>query len=679
MSFSQFRDRMQAHFSQMTENITHLFQTDVDPDVMWNLYLDSFPAGTNEIYRKRREFDCSCCRHFIKQFGNVVAINANNQLVSIWDFDAESTKYQPVINALSAYVKGHSICNVKHISTSAVGTHHSVDNVTNDLWSHFYLEIPRALVDRSSRSDGDYMGSYRSSRDVFQRSLEEISTDSINTVLELIAQNSLYRGEEWKNQLKDFLKYKNEYMLITDPNERQNYAWLLSGSIGPAITHIRNHSIGTLLVNISEGMDLEHAVRQYESIVAPANYKRPKAIFTQKMLEEAQKKIEDMGYMDSLGRRFATLDDITVNNILFSNRDAAKRVGGVNDVFAAMSAETTSKPKNFDRVEEISAEDFVKNVLPTAQEVEVYFENRHSSNMVSLIAPQNANAKSMFKWNNPFGWAYAGNVTDSIRENVKAAGGKVDGVLRFSIQWNDDGEYNRSDYDAHCVTPKSHIYFGDKKERHGSGMLDVDIINPIKDVAAVENITWPTVGSMGVGAYGFYVHGFSVRQGNKGFKAEIEADGEVYSFEYPYPLRQGENVDVAIVHLDRNGKFTVTPKLSSTQSSKQIWGLTTNHFVPVSVIMYSPNYWDQQDGIGNRHYFFMLKDCVNPETPNGFYNEFLNNELVEHKRVFEALGSRLRVQETPDQLSGIGFAFTKRNDLVVRVTGATKRTLKIKF
>ena len=69
-----------------------------------------------------------------------------------------------------------------------------------------------------------------------------------------------------------------------------------------------------------------------------------------------------------------------------------------------------------------------------AKEVEAFVENKHASNFVSLIAPINRDSKSMFKWNNPLSWAYTGNITDSdIRKNVKDAGGKVDGVLRFSI------------------------------------------------------------------------------------------------------------------------------------------------------------------------------------------------------------------------------------------------------
>lgn len=91
------------------------------------------------------------------------------------------------------------------------------------------------------------------------------------------------------------------------------------------------------------------------------------------------------------------------------------------------------------------------------------------------------------------------------------------------------------------------------------------------------------------------------------------------------------------------------------------------------------NYFDEQDGIGHRHLFFFLKDCVNNEEPNGFYLEFLDNDLMKHKRVFEALGAKCHVADTKDQLSGIGFSMTKRAELVVKVKSNIERVVKIKF
>ena len=83
--------------------------------------------------------------------------------------------------------------------------------------------------------------------------------------------------------------------------------------------------------------------------------------------------------------------------------------------------------------------------------------------------------------------------------------------------------------------------------------------------------------------------------------------------------------------------------------------------------MLSPNHWDENE-IGNKHYMFMLQGCKNPEPTRGIYNEYLINELTEHRKVFEVLGAQTLCPVVDEQLSGIGFSST-RNDLVaIRVT-----------
>lgn len=688
--FKDFVKAIQKNLQQMSKDSSRLFTVNVDTEELYNLYLDSFPAGTNGIYRERREYDCSCCRHFIRDVGNVVSIK-NGELHTIWGINPVSDdKYNVVAAALDAYVKQKAVLGVFLKKEKRIGTPENREMLPTgkiNKYEHFFVDLPEICIFKECYGhtlEGD-LSQFRDVRNVFKRSLDEISKEAVDTVLELIAQNSLYKGAEWKKQLTEFKNYQKEYGKLTD-EQKELWIWEKSIAAGAVIGKIRNHSIGTLLVNISEGMDLDLAVRKYEQIVAPVNYKRPKAIFTKKMLEDAKKTITELGYMDSLQRRFATLDDITVNNILFSNKDAAKRITGAMDLFDEMEQDVAIDPKRFSKVEEISAEDFIKNVLPVAKELEVYLENKHIQNMVSLIAPEVAAAKTMFKWNNGMSWAYTGNITDSdIKENVKAAGGSVAGVVRFSIQWNDKDGKDNSDLDAHCIEPKGgeHIYFGCRKSLRTRGELDIDITQPVDQCrasngVAVENITYPSKEYMIPGTYKFFVNQFAYR-GSQGFKAEIEVNGEIHSYEYNAPVRG--NVDVAEVILDQSGNFKVVDKLPGNCAtiSKDVWGIKTLQFTPVSVVCYSPNYWDEQKGIGHQHLFFMLKDCINPEEPNGYYNEFLKPELEQHRRVFEALGAKAHVKDVDDQLSGVGFSLTKRNDLIIKVKGATERVLKIKF
>lgn len=685
MNFQDFASALRSHFGSMLKNNTpdYLYQTDTDPDILWDVYLNSFPEGSNPVFRKRREYDCSCCRHFIRSVGNLVSIRSG-VVTSLWDLDITDPVFSPVTTALSAYVKSKPIANVYYADSRTVGTAMSLERCEDGsihTWNHFSLAIPSSLLSPARGIEKSaFQASMRDTRNVFFRSLSEFSMESLDTVLELIAQKSLYRGEEWDKHLRDFKAHKQVFDLLHTTEEKELYAWERAPYVGPVIGRIRNHSIGTLLVDLSSGMDLNTAVSRYEAIVAPANYKRPKAIFTQKMVEQARRKIEELGYLDSLERRFATLDDLSVNNVLFCDRDLSSSLRG-GSVFDALSRQSVSAPQTFDRVQEITMDDFVSSVLPSARQVEVYLESQHAPHMVSLTAPKNDAAKPMFKWGNPFGWAYSGNLADSdIRSNVQKAGGKIDGALRFSIQWNDGEDYNPNDFDAHCSGPNGmHIYFGEKRHSPSKGQLDVDIIHPSKGSPAVENITWPSVNDMRCGKYRFYVHCFCYRGGTSGFRAEIEFNGQIHSFCYPHALQDDEIVEVATVELDQNGKFTLSPALNASVQSRDIWGLPANRFAPVSALLCSPNYWDGQNGIGHKHWFFMLKNCANPENPNGFYNEFLVNELMEHKRVFEALGSQLRIESSGDQLSGVGFCVGSNDSLVVRVTGATKRVLKIKF
>lgn len=665
VTYQQFINAIKAQVKVMES--TGLFVVDMDKDELYNNYLDSFPAGTNEIYRERREYDCTCCKQFIRNFGGVVTFKGD-ELVSVWDIQIGGY-YQVVVDALSALVKSKPVVNQYLHYEATVGNARSFEQLDGGAvkeWVHFHAPLSSRYV-RPKSDIATELGDTRSNKEVLKRSLDELSLDSAETVQELIAQNSLYRGEEHLSTVQLFVKMKKEYEASTN---KEAYCWKKSAELKGA-SKIRNTVIGTLLSDLSAGEDMEAAVKSFEAKVAPTNYKRPTALVTKAMITQAQNTVQELGLVDSLPRRYAVTEDLTINNVLFADRTAKK----VMNVFDELSSEVVATPKSFSKVEEIGIEDFIANVLPKAESISVLMENRLSGNLVSLIAPENKEAPGMLKWNNNFSWSYNGEVTDSIKERVKAAGGNVVGDLRVSLSW-----HNADDLDLHIYEPsKEHIYYRNRRTTAG-GYLDVDMngmdrhdaINP------VENVTWADANKLKEGIYRVVVNQFAQRSTDRaGFTLELEFKGQVFTFEYPKVVRHNQSVEVVLFKYSREKGIEIVDSIGHTKSSKEVWGINTEVFQKVSMVMNSPNHWDGEQ-TGNKHWFFMLEGCANPESTRGFYNEYMNEELMKkHRKVFEILGGKMKAAHTPNQLSGVGFSSTKRDSLTVQVKGSFTRTLKI--
>jgi len=294
-NFMEFKLAIQEVFATMAN--VELFTVDVSKDKLWETYLKSFPKGTNEIFRKRQEYDCQCCKQFIRTCGNVVAINDDLELVSIWDVEVDGF-FQVVADKMSKLVKNRKINNIFRHYQSNLGTDFNHELTINPdtkrtiKWEHFYFKLPRKFV-KPKKDIGSILANYRSDKDVFKRGLEDITKDALDTVLELIDQKSIYRGNEHRPAIAAFMKLKKKgYINLDTLNEVDKYAWVNNRKPG---ARIRNTASGTLLIDISEGMDLTKAVGRFESKVAPENYKRPTSLITKSMVKNDPPLLEIRG------------------------------------------------------------------------------------------------------------------------------------------------------------------------------------------------------------------------------------------------------------------------------------------------------------------------------------------------------------------------------------------------
>jgi hypothetical protein len=260
---------------------------------------------------------------------------------------------------------------------------------------------------------------------------------------------------------------------------------------------------------------------------------------------------------------------------------------------------------------------------------------------------------------------------------VKAAGGNVSGVLRCSLSWS-----NYDDLDLHVKesrgTQREKIYFGNKSSNITSGRLDVDMnAGGRHSRSPVENVVWTQKEKLLGTNFVVEVNQFNQREmKDVGFDLEIEYDGQLHSFHYEKAVKGP--VVVAEFSITKTGELVMGHSLPSTQSTKEMWDISTQSFQKVKMIMNSPNHWDGNK-TGNRHLFFILDKCKMPGQARGFYNEFLKDELTEHRKVFEVLGGKLKVEESDNQLSGLGFSSTQRNSAYVKVSGSFNRVLKVVF
>lgn len=659
VTFKSFKKAVELQLTMM--QAYGLYQTSIAKDDIWNLYLDSFPEGTNEIYKERREYDCTCCSQFVRTIGGVVAF-VEGKKVSVWDIEVGG-KYQPVINALREAVHASEVHAPFFHHEKRVGTdynHQILEDGTAKKWEHFSTHLLSDFVMLEERIPS-HLNTLKTNHDTLKRSVETLTLSSAEIVLDLI-EGGLYRGEEMKARVESFIAVKTKHDSLPE-EEKQGYLWEQS-SILMAKGRFRNSVIGTLMVDISEGVEIETAVAKFEDKVSEGKFKRSKPVATQKMLKAANDTVVALGLEDALYRRYARLDDLTINNVLFANRDARQAMNPFENLMQSAPAKAGNVVKGG---QEISIAEFMANVVPHATDIEMLVERNHLNNLVSLIAPEHASAGNMLAWDNNFSWSYRGEVTDSIRERVKKAGGNVEGVLRCSLSWT-----NKDDLDIHVLQPNGRkIYFSQSHCPQSGGRLDVDMnaYGTLKE-DAVENIFWKSRPLEG--RYKVMVHNYTKRctdLSKDGFQIEVDDNGQSMVFGRVNNPRGNEMVTVVeFDYSHKNGVEFVKGKGQDNTKAETEWGITTGTFQKVNMIMNSPNHWDG-NCIGNKHLFFSLANCRNEGESRGFYNEFLREELHPHRKSFEMLGGALKAPKSDDQVSGLGFSSTKRNKAVIRVDG----------
>jgi len=706
----EFNKKLQAQFDKMCKT-GKLFRVELSGSKIWELYLNSFSKEDNPIFRDPNSSykNCNLCNNFIRRYGNIISINEKYEIETIFDVK-ETGEYKNTVKILTKEIKNSKVVDVffetfnelnslpyesctKTNKVFQLGTAKNVKRYTkeeaekygvvkpNEIreFHHFNLQLPKEFVDITGSSIESIMGNFRDAKNVFERAMETISLDTLHLVKDLINQGSLLDGTTHLYKIEQIIPLKKEYDDLAK-NQKNNWCWVNSYKL--PFAKFRNELIGVLCSELSEGMELNLACTNWNKRVDPANYMRATAPITKKQIEEAKLFIQENGYEESFNRRFATIDDIKVSEILHSNVGDGK-IKSVSIFDGVKSTSTRHKRSEFDKVEEVTIEKFMQDILPTCTSLEAFLTNQQEGNFVSLTTSINKDSKPIFKWNNNYSWTFNGNLAgkSQIKEAVKSRGGKTEGCLNIRFHFPDTTD----DYDLHVKEPNGgHIYYANRRQVHNSsGMLDLDaqgadgFFPPEK---RVENIIYTDINKMPKGKYLVYINNYSGRGFKANFTIEIEIEGQITTLNLSQLQPTKNDIQIAEIELKGN-KFVIQPYINVLNSelvSKEIYGLETNQFHKVNLVCLSPNHWDVNN-VGNKHYFFMLDGCKTKTSIRSFHAENLIPELAQHRKVLEVLGNTTMIEPNDKQLSGLGFNATVKDELILKVQGTHKRVLKIKF
>jgi hypothetical protein len=659
-NFNMFRDAVNAKIAEMEGSVTGLLKSATGKEMIWDTYLAAFPVGTNPIYLTNTVHDCNCCKSFIRDLGRAVSVNEDLELQTIWDIEIEDETYQAVADSLAKLVRSNGIEATYQASSLTLNTqsNYGTEEKMAIEFDHFYYDLDSKYKLYSDAPS--FVGRVNNNFNVLSRGLKELTVDALEIVKMLIEGNDLYLGEQNLRSVSAFLELKKDYDVLIE-SKKENFLWVSVKTIHASVATFRNSAIGTLVIDLSEGVSLDGAVASYESKVAPSNYKRSSAPVTKAMIQKAEKKVKELGFEDSLERTHATLDDISINDVLWANRSTTSRlIGSVFDELIQETEESVDK----DKAKKVSLSDFLDGVVPNANSMKLLLTNDKQNNLMSLVSPKHKDSKNMLKWSNNFTWSYNGSFSDSVAERVKKKGGNIGGDVRISLSW-----FNKDDLDLSLETPSGKVVAFYQRSS-GGFQLDVDenAGGKLTDTP-VENIFANALSDISQGTYKVIVKNFRKRTSeNTGFGLDFVVkggetinlscnkspkDGEDYKcFSFKYSKEKGIEV------------LSVNPNMQMSSQSQEVWGLTTNKLQEVSSLMFSPNHWDENE-VGNRHVFFMLEGCKNPDAVRGFYNEYLTSELHEDRKVFEVLASKMVTKPTnKEQLSGLGISTTKKGETI---------------
>jgi len=632
-------------FNKFQEEYTDVYMVDAtrgELNEIFQKHVEKTP-----IFRKRPTWDCSYCRHSIREVMKTFTITDDYKklpfakyILDRYDLDSSFKFLNDMLKDFSKLVYEKPVKGRFKTNTTNIGVKENIESESGILFKHFYFKAKEKYTHNFNDSD-----SYNGLVATIQKYSKH--TNVLKDILYYIEENYIYRGSEKLGLIEQTLDLLQTY------NEKIDLELFIWKHIDNFAKLFNRDVISTLADDLIEGKDPEEAISAYNTKVAPENYRQPKTeILSAAQIKTTEQELQKLGYNDFVNKfSFARPQDIRILDVLWTNRKVDS-TGALTDL---LSDNIKTSSVNPDKVTNITFKDFME-LLKNTKDIEI-----DVSKLEKVVLIKDNFEQPVFKWQNHINYCYQTGLADvdEVSRRVKDKGGNIDAKLRFSLYWE-----NLDDLDLHLEDDTDHIYYGNKRSPDTSFQLDIDmnVSNPVR--GAVENIYTTGFNEEDINReFEVYVHNFTKRETPQKCLLNVYLDNKLvkqYQFRNP---ASDKKITLLKFTIDKNNCF----KIIYSNKDAEVKLEPERKFVKVDTVLLSPNYWEK--GTGNKHIFFLKKGTdISLNNIRPYNIEQIRDELVKHRKVLQILSRKIQIKGKPE-LVGWGISFSKPRQLLVKVNG----------
>lgn len=460
--------------SKLTKDVS-VFTTSVDPDILWETYLQGIPE------ERRQHYTCNCCKRFIQKYGGLVIIHPDGQKNALLWANLDGPEFfANSVQGMDRLVTKSNVNGVYLWTEQTWGTPRTPDKKRQIDWTHFYGEPAEVFKDTAVQTVDQLMADKKQDFIILERGLKEYPVAAVEQAYRVLAADAVYRSEKALGIARWLLELAKKVEKVKGPTRRQ-LIWLAVAKAPPGFCHIRSTMISTILADIIDGKDFEDIKRNWNLKMDPRFYQRPQAAPKEGNIKKAEEIFAKLNLADSLKRRFATLSDIQVWE--WQPKTAAATAAKDNGIFGHLKQKIPPKQVELGKTTMTWAK-FQKEVLPEAVSMEILIPYRGS--FYGLVTAEIPESEPIFQWDNPdrrnqVSW-YFHNATSYCHEWGLTSGTWVrcNGIFQIPPHWHEPEKFK------HFGKAMFFALEGAKETKVGGSALFQECLRKeVKEVASV--------------------------------------------------------------------------------------------------------------------------------------------------------------------------------------------------